>query len=117
MIPGGLAGGSVEYVVESVHEISPGTAVAVIDQTYLDKLGQPRDFDARHTHMYVLTLDIDDFTDTQAVATIARLTGGNFRLIQRLFAQIARVLSINDLSVITADVVEAASSTLVLGAT
>lgn len=55
VIPGGPAGGSVEYVGESVHEISPGTAVAVIDQTYLDKLGQPRDFDARHTHMYVLT--------------------------------------------------------------
>jgi len=71
----------------------------------------------RHWRKFGADLDIDDFTDTQAIATIARLTGGNFRLIQRLFAQIARVLTINDLSVITADVVEAASSTLVLGAT
>lgn len=71
----------------------------------------------RHWRKFGADLDIDDFTDTQAVATVARLTGGNFRLIQRLFVQIARVLTINDLSVITADVVEAASSTLVLGAT
>jgi DNA transposition AAA+ family ATPase len=71
----------------------------------------------RHWRKFGAELDIDDFTDTQAIAAIARLTGGNFRLIQRLFAQIARVLTINDLSVITSDVVEAASSTLVLGAT
>ncbi len=46
------------------------------------------------------------------------MTGrGNFRLIQRLFVQIERVLRINDLTVITDDVVEAARSTLVIGAT
>jgi len=53
-----------------------------------------------------------------AAATIARLTGGNFRLIQRLFAQIAAACSPSTTSAsMTADVVEAASSTLVLGAT
>ena len=29
-----------------------------------------------------------DFTDAQAMATVARITGGNFRLLQRLFVQL-----------------------------
>jgi hypothetical protein len=64
-----------------------------------------------------LALDDADFTDVQAIAAIARITGGSFRLLHRLFVQIGRVLKINDLSVITEDVVEAARSTLVIGAT
>lgn len=63
-----------------------------------------------------LTLDVSDFTDTQAIASIVRATGGNFRLLHRLFVQIERVLKINELRVITDDVVEAARSTLVIGA-
>lgn len=62
-----------------------------------------------------LNLDFADFTDSQAVASIARITGGNFRLLHRLFVQIERILQINDLSVITNDVVEAPRSTLVIG--
>ncbi|TFH54453.1 AAA family ATPase [Glutamicibacter arilaitensis] len=61
------------------------------------------------------TLDLEDFTDTQAVAAIARITRGNFRLIDRLFAQMQRVMKINELDTITDDVVEAARSTLVIG--
>lgn len=74
----------------------------------------------RHWRTLGLELTADDFTDAQAVAHVAhvaRLTRGNFRLLQRLFAQIGRILQINDLRVITTDVVEAAASTLVLGAT
>ncbi len=41
----------------------------------------------------------------------------NFRLVHRLFVQIERVLKINDLTVITSDVVETARSTLVIGDT
>jgi DNA transposition AAA+ family ATPase len=69
----------------------------------------------RHWRKLGLALDEADFTDTQAIASIARITGGNFRLLHRLFVQIERILKINGLSMITDDVVEAARSTLVIG--
>jgi len=47
--------------------------------------------------------------------SIARITGGNFRLIERLMSQIGRVLAINRLDAITPDVVAAARETLVVG--
>ena len=71
----------------------------------------------RHWRQLGLALDEADFTDAQAMASITRITGGNFRLLHRLFVQIGRILKINGLSVITDDVVEAARSTLVIGAT
>jgi DNA transposition AAA+ family ATPase len=71
----------------------------------------------RHWRRLGLTMDEADFTDSQAIAAITRITGGNFRLLHRLFVQIDRILRINDLKVITEDVVEAARSTLVIGIT
>jgi len=71
----------------------------------------------RHWRALGLDLDDADFTDAQAIASIARITGGNFRLLQRLFVQIERIMKINELSVVTDDVVEAARSTLVVGVT
>ena len=62
-----------------------------------------------------LTFAPDDFTDAEALAAIARVTGGNFRLVQRLFAQIERLLRINGLRTITAEVVQAARESLVIG--
>ena len=70
----------------------------------------------RHWRKLGLSLDSADFTDTQAIAAISRITSGNFRLLHRLFVQIERILLINELTVITEDVVEAARSTLVIGA-
>jgi hypothetical protein len=57
----------------------------------------------------------DDYTDAEALAAIARITGGNFRLGQRLFSQIARVLEINEMRLITKEVVETARERLVIG--
>jgi hypothetical protein len=72
---------------------------------------------AHHWQRLGLTLSADDFTDTEAVATVARITGGNFRLVHRLFAQIHRILDINQLRTVTREVVEAARESLVIGAT
>ena len=69
----------------------------------------------RHWKRLGRTLNPDDFTNAQAVAAIERITRGNFRLLERLFPQINRVLKINQLETITDDVVEAAASTLVIG--
>lgn len=69
----------------------------------------------RHWNRLGRSLDPDDFTDAQAIAAIERITRGNFRLLERLFPQIARVLKINQLETITDDVIEAAASILVIG--
>ena len=44
-----------------------------------------------------------------------RITSGNFRLVQRLFSQIERVLQINELRTVTKEVVETARENLVIG--
>ncbi len=72
---------------------------------------------ADHSRRLGLTLSADDFTDAEAVAAVARITGGNFRLVHRLFGQIQRILEINQLTTVTREVVETARETLVIGAT
>lgn len=62
-----------------------------------------------------LSMNPNDFTDAEAVSAIARITNGNFRLLNRLFRQIQRVIKINELNCITAEVVEAARECLVIG--
>jgi hypothetical protein len=51
-----------------------------------------------------LGLALDEPTDTAVVNAIARITGGHFRLVERLFAQMQRVMQINDLASVTTEV-------------
>jgi DNA transposition AAA+ family ATPase len=72
---------------------------------------------AHHWTALGLTLDRTDFTDSEAIAAIIRITGGNFRFLQRLFAQIRRLLTLNGLHTVTKEVVEAARECLIIGMT
>jgi uncharacterized protein (TIGR02246 family) len=54
VIPGGLGSGTVRYTVESVHPVVPGARLVVVEQTYLDSGGRPRDEHASHTQTYLV---------------------------------------------------------------
>ena len=68
-------------------------------------------------HPAGVTLPAHSLTDEEVLAALPRITGGNFRLLQRLLTQIARIVAINDLQTVTAQVVDTARETLVIGMT
>ena len=70
---------------------------------------------AQYWHQLGLTYDPRQPTDADSVVTIVRITGGNFRLVERLMNQVARIMSINHLDTITPEAIEAARETLVVG--
>jgi DNA transposition AAA+ family ATPase len=71
---------------------------------------------ADHADQFSVSFDRDAFVDAAGVAAIIRASNGNFRLLQRLFQQIERVLELNDLVSVTPEVVTAARESLVIGA-
>ncbi len=59
--------------------------------------------------------DHDPIAHATALATIARITAGNFRLLDRLTTQIERIQTINDLHTLTPELVDAAREALLIG--
>ena len=57
----------------------------------------------------------DEIAHTTAMATIVRITGGNFRLVDRLVTQIERIQVLNQLNALTPEVVDAAREALLIG--
>jgi hypothetical protein len=51
----------------------------------------------------------------EVMARLIRMTGGNFRLLTRLLTQIERVLEVDELHIVSTEVVEAARENLVIG--
>ncbi len=52
---------------------------------------------------------------SELVGTIVRITGGNFRLIERLMTQVGRLMDINGFDDISPDLITAARQTSVIG--
>jgi hypothetical protein len=85
-----------------VHEFRPLDAAQV--QELLEKRWTPVGVTLR-----------DEQLIPEVIASLIRMTGGNFRLLTRLLTQIERVLSVNDLHLVSTAVVEAARDSLVIG--
>jgi DNA transposition AAA+ family ATPase len=78
-------------------------------------VAEVRDVFQQHWLPSGVSLPHKGLDDEEVRATIVRITGGNFRLLQRLMTQTARLIEINALSEVTREVVEAARETLVIG--
>ncbi len=68
-----------------------------------------------HWETLGLRVPSGEFNDPEALAAVARITSGNLRLVQRLFAQISRILEINELTSVTKAAVETARESLIIG--
>lgn len=51
----------------------------------------------------------------EVIASLIRMSGGNFRLLTRLLTQIERILTVNNLDTVSKDIVAAARDSLVIG--
>jgi DNA transposition AAA+ family ATPase len=70
---------------------------------------------AKHAGDFGIAFDPTHLDAIEAQAAIIRITRGNFRLVERLFAQIKRIMALNRVEQISADIVQAARDCMVIG--
>lgn len=71
--------------------------------------------DNKETASKLLKLESGQGVDNDAYSALARVTGGNFRLINRLSSQIQRVMKINHLNWVNREVIATARDSLLIG--
>lgn len=64
---------------------------------------------AKHTDTFGLSFDPDRLEGVEALAAVIRITRGNFRLMERLFAQMKRIMVLNRVEEVSCEVVDAPS--------
>jgi DNA transposition AAA+ family ATPase len=70
---------------------------------------------SRPTPAISISFDPAQLDAIEAQAAVIRITRGNFRLMERLFAQMRRIMTLNRVEEVTADIVQAARDCLVIG--
>lgn len=70
---------------------------------------------ATHAADFGIGFDPFQLDAIEAQAAVIRITRGNFRLMERLFAQMRRIMTLNRVEEVTADIVQAARDCLVIG--
>lgn len=70
---------------------------------------------ATHAADFGISFDEAKLDAIEAQAAVIRITRGNFRLMERLFAQMRRIMILNGVEEVTGDIVQAARDCLVIG--
>lgn len=70
---------------------------------------------ATHAADFGISFDPTQLEAIEAQAAVIRITRGNFRLMERLFAQMRRIMTLNRVEEVNADIVQAARDCLVIG--
>lgn len=70
---------------------------------------------ATHAADFGIAFDPARLDAIEAQAAVIRITRGNFRLMERLFAQMRRIMTLNRAEEVNADIVQAARDCLVIG--
>lgn len=70
---------------------------------------------AKHVEAFGLHFDPERLEAVEALAAVIRITRGNFRLMERLVAQMRRIMALNQVEAVSPEVAEAARDCLVIG--